>query len=73
MSKNKQAADEQTVKAEPSYVKELLENGTVILKAVTRDELAEMVNTIPADIKYGAGAVGFNHETSEFTLRIDIV
>ena len=57
----------------PAFVEELLEKGTAILTAKTRDELAEMVNDIPADVRYGAGAVGFNHETGDFTLRVDII
>ena len=56
---------------QPDFVKELLENGTTILTAKTRDELAELVNNISADVKYGAGAVGHNHETGLFSLRID--
>ena len=57
---------------QPSYIEELLKNGTAILTAKTRDELAEMVNNIPADCSYMAGAVGFNPETGVFTLRVDI-
>ena len=57
---------------QPAYIDELLKNGTTTLKAKTRDELAEMVNDIPADCHYGAGAVGFNPETGDFSLRIDI-
>ena len=57
----------------PAFVEKLLEKGTAILTAKTRDELAEMVNDIPADVRYGAGAVGFNHETGDFTLRVDII
>ena len=57
----------------PAFVEELLKKGTAILTAKTRDELAEMVNDIPADVRYGAGAVGFNHETGDFTLRVDII
>ena len=57
----------------PAFVDELLKNGTAILTAKTRDELAEMVNKIPADVHYGAGAVGFNPETGAFTLRVDIM
>ena len=56
---------------QPDFVKELLDNGTTILTAKTRDEVAELVNNIPADVKYGAGAVGHNHETGLFSLRID--
>lgn len=69
MSKNKDS--KQPDVKQPSYVEELLKNGHVTLKAKTRDELAEMVNDIPADIKYGVGAVGQNFEEGCFTLRID--
>ena len=58
---------------QPTFVEELLKNGTVIITAKTRDELAEMVNDIPADVKYGAGAVGMNPETGVFSLRLDII
>ena len=45
-----------------AYVEELLKNGNVTLKAKTRENLAEMVNDIPSDVKYCAGAVGKNVE-----------
>ena len=57
---------------QPAFVEELLKDGTAILTAKTREELAEMVNDIPADCSYMAGAVGFNPETGVFSLRIDI-
>ena len=57
---------------QPAYIAELLKNGITILTAKTRDELAEMVNDIPADCSYGAGAVGYNPETGDFSLRLDI-
>lgn len=57
----------------PAYVDELLKNGAAILTASSREELAEMVNDIPADVRYGAGAVGFNPETGAYTLRVDII
>ena len=56
----------------PAFMKELLETGTTILKAKTTEELVEMVNNIPADCSYGAGAVGYNPETGDFSLRLDI-
>lgn len=61
-----------TENGSPAFVEDLLKNGTTILTAKTRDELAEMVNDIPADCSYGAGAVGFNPETGCFSLRLDI-
>ena len=71
--KNNPEQEEMKTPKQPAHVEELLQNGTVILKAKTRDELAEMVNAIPAEVKYGAGAVGQDFEHGVFTLRIDIV
>ena len=64
--------NETTETKQPDYVGDLLLNGTTVLTAKTRDELAEMVNDIPADVRYAAGAVGHNPETGAFTLRVDI-
>jgi len=61
-----------TAVKQPAYVNELLKNGTVTLTAKTRDELDKMVSEIPADVKYGAGAVGFNPDSDVFSLRVDI-
>ena len=69
MSKKSQPTDEPK---QPAFVGDLLLNGTTILTAKTREELAEMVNDIPANCSYGAGAVGFNPETGDFSLRLDI-
>ncbi len=63
---------ETTETKQPDYVAELLLNGTVTLTANTLEELAEMVDNIPAECHYGAGAVGKNPETGLFSLRIDI-
>ena len=57
---------------QPDYAKELLDNGYTILTAKTREELAEMVNDIPADCSYGAGAVGRDKETGMFSLRLEL-
>ena len=64
--------DENSQTQQPAFVEELLKNGTTTITAKSRDELAEMVNNIPADVHYGAGAVGFNHETATYSLRLDI-
>ena len=57
---------------QPAYVAELLLNGTVTLTAATREDLTAMVNDIPADCSYGAGAVGRHPETGLYSLRIDL-
>lgn len=58
---------------QPGYVTELLEKGTVILRAASRDEFGEMINTIPASVRYAAGAIGMNTKTGLFSLRIYLV
>ena len=68
---SKKATDEK--QQQPAYVEELLKNGTAVLTAKTREELAGMVNDIPANVRYGAGAAGYNPETGAFTLRVDII
>lgn len=74
MNKTKEKTiDEQNQEQnQPAYVAELLLNGTVTLTANTREELAEMVDNIPAECHYGAGAVGRHPETGEYSLRIDL-
>jgi len=68
MSKKKATRNQQ-----PDYLKELMETGTAILVAKSPEELADMVNDIPAECHYGAGAIGRNPETGAFSLRIDLV
>ena len=58
---------------QPSPYDDLLKNGTTVLKAKTRDELAEKVNNIPADCRYSVGAMGRKADGSAYTLRVDIV
>jgi hypothetical protein len=58
---------------QPKYIEELLKNGTTVLKANTREELAEMINEIPADCRYMAGAVGRTRDNGTYTLRVDII
>ena len=58
---------------QPTVYDDLLKNGTAILEASTREELADMVNLIPAECKYMAGAVGRKADGSAYTLQVDIV
>ena len=58
---------------QPAYVADLLLNGTTVLSAATREALAEMVNGIPADVRYTVGAVGRKQDGSAYTLRVDII
>ena len=70
MSKTKKNEDAEAKM--PDFLAELKDKGTVTLTATSREELAEMVADIPADIKYGAGAVGKTVE-GVYSLRLDIV
>ena len=62
-----------TDEQQPTYVEELLKNGTAILSAKSRDELTEMVNGIPADVRYAVGAVGRSQDGCTYTLQVDII
>ena len=76
MSKSKKTKVAETAQQDaeqPAYIGDLLLNGTTVLTAPTRDELAEMVNKIPAEVRYGAGAVGRDPETGAFKLRIHLI
>lgn len=69
MSKKVETSETQ----QATFMDELLKNGTTILTAKSPEDLAEMVNGIPSDVKYGAGAAGRNKETGAWTLRIDLL
>ena len=56
-----------------SIVDELLKNGTATLTAQKREDFDAMLADIPADVKYGAGAIGRNSETGLLSLRIDLI
>lgn len=58
---------------QPAYVEDLLKNGTTTLGAKNRDDLVEMLNNLPADIKYSVGAVGFNQLYGTYSLRVDLI
>ena len=58
---------------QPGYVTELLEHGTVVLTATEREDFGELIDAIPAEVRYAAGAIGKNPETGVFSLRLDLV
>ena len=58
---------------QPSVYDDLLKNGTAVLESPTREALAEMVDGIPADVRYAVGAVGRKQDGSAYTLRVDII
>ena len=58
---------------QPGYVTELLEKGTVILRAASRDEFGEMIDQIPAAIRYAAGAIQKETRSGLFLLRIEVI
>ena len=58
---------------QPSVYDELLKNGTATLEAPTREALAELVDNIPADVKYCVGAMGRKQDGSAYTLRVDLI
>ena len=77
MSKNKQE-EAMVEKPQPKtqeqpqgdFLTTLKEKGTAIIKAKTREELATMVDQIPSDIHYGAGAVNHDYDQNIYTLNV---
>ena len=71
----KKKAKEQTApqNEQPAYVQELLTNGTVTLTATDREDFGDLIDAIPAEVRYAAGAIGKNPETGVFSLRLDLV
>ena len=67
MSKTKEETQQ------PSVYDDMLKNGTAVLEAPTREALAELVDNIPADVRYAVGAVGRKQDGSAYTLRVDIL
>ena len=70
--KTDELPNEQEQKKQPAHVEELLKNGKVVLEAPTTEALAEMVNDIPADCRYGVGAVGHKADGT-YVLQVDII
>ena len=65
--------EQNTEQQQPAFIEELLKNGTVTLTAKSADAFGEMIDQIPAEVRYGAGAVGKNYESEVYTLRLDII
>ena len=77
MSKAKVDAPEteaaQVQEPQPAWLQELLDKGTVILTADDREDFGQLIDQIPAEVRYGAGAVAKNHETGIYSLRLDVI
>ena len=56
---------------QPVYVTELLEKGTTVITATSREALADIINHLAIPCRYAAGAVGKNRDTGIFSLRLD--
>ena len=62
---------EQPANIEPVYVKELLEKGVAVLSGRSREELAEMLDNIPADCSYYAGCITKSYDTGLYRLQVN--
>ena len=67
-----QPVAEQPANIEPAYVKELLEKGVVVLSGRTREELNEMLQSIPADLPYYTGAVAFYYDKGLYRIQVNL-
>ena len=57
---------------QPAYVKELLEKGVVVLSGRSREELAEMLDNIPADCSYYAGCITKSYDTGLYRIQVNL-
>lgn len=71
-NKSNAAAAVHDVPSAGVFVQELLENGTVTLRASSREEIAAMTASIPPDIHYGAGGVGHVYESGEYFIILTL-
>ena len=63
----------QVQEQQPAWLQELLDKGTVILTVDDREDFGQLIDQIPAEVRYGAGAVAKNHETGIYSLRLDVI
>ena len=63
---------EQPANIQPAYVKELLEKGVAVLSGRTREELNEMLQSIPADLPYYTGAVAFYYDKGLYRIQVNL-
>ena len=66
-----QPVAEKPANIEPAYVKELLEKGVVVLSGRSREELAEMLDNIPADCSYYAGCITKSYDTGLYRIQVN--
>ena len=63
---------EQPANIQPAYVKELLEKGVAVLSGRSREELAEMLDNIPADCSYYAGCITKSYDTGLYRIQVNL-
>lgn len=62
--------EEQQKQVEQSFVDTLLADGAVVIEAKTPEGISEMIDSIPADCSYRAGAVGYRPDTGDYAIRV---
>ena len=71
-TKKVNVADGSPVNTHPAYVKELMEKGAVVLTGRTPDELAEMVDNIPADVAYYASGITKYLDSGLYRIQVNL-
>jgi len=56
----------------PSYVKELMEKGVVVIQGRSRGELDEKLAAIPTDVNFYTGAVGQYMGTGLYRIQVNL-
>ena len=58
--------------ARPAFVQELLKKGVAVLSGRSRDELMEMLHSIPEGVEYYTGAVGHYFSTGLYSIQVNL-
>jgi hypothetical protein len=71
-AENPEVEQPQIENTQPAFVKELQENGVVIISGRTLGELYEKLATIPSNINFYTGAVGYYIDKSLYRIQVNI-
>ena len=55
----------------PAYVNELKDKGIVVLSADSEEELNGMIGNIHPDVRFYAGAVGYDYDAKKYQIQIN--
>jgi hypothetical protein len=71
-AENPEVEQPQTETTQPAYVKELMENGVVVIQGRSRGELDEKLAAIPSDVNFYTGHVDHYIGTGFYRIQVNL-